>query len=398
MNTAELPRSLEWIERLVRFDTTSRLSNLGLIETVRDHLVLVGLAPRLIYNADGKKANLFVTVPAHDGGTQGGVVLSGHTDVVPVDGQAWSSDPFAPEVRDGRLYGRGTCDMKGFIGTALAMLPAFTSRRLRVPLHLALSYDEEVGCLGADAMLRELARLEIRPDSCIVGEPTEMRVISAHKSSNLYRCTVHGHAAHSSLTPRGVNAIEYAARAICHIRDMADGHRQSGPFDHDFEVPYTTANTGTISGGLSVNTIPDRCQFDFEFRTIPGVLAPDVIGGLRRYITGELRDRIKAENPKADIKLEALAEVPGFDTAAAAEILQLAQALTGSRGTEKVAYCTEAGLFQRAGMTAVICGPGNLQQAHRPDEYVALAQISLCEQFMEKLAGHLAIAGPSIDR
>ena len=392
MNTAELPRSLEWIERLVRFDTTSRLSNLGLIETVRDHLAAAGLAPRLIYNADGKKANLFVTVPAADGGIQGGVVLSGHTDVVPVDGQAWSCYPFAPEVRDGRLYGRGTCDMKGFIGVALAMLPAFASRRLRVPLHLAFSYDEEVGCLGADAMLRELARIGIRPDSCIVGEPTDMRVISAHKSSNLYRCTVHGHAAHSSLTPHGVNAIEYAARAICHIRDMADGHRQNGPFDRDFEVPFTTANTGLIRGGLSVNTIPDRCQFEFEFRTIPGVLAADVIGGLRRYITGELRERIKAESPAADIELEVLAEVPGFDTEAQAEIARLVQALSGSRTTEKVAYCTEAGLFQRAGMTAVVCGPGNLQQAHRADEYVELDQIRACERFMEKLAEHLQMA------
>lgn len=391
MSTTEHPRSLEWIERLVRFDTTSRLSNLGLIETVRDYLTAAGHAPRLIHNAGKDKANLFVTIPAHDGSTQGGVVLSGHTDVVPVDGQAWTSDPFVPVVRDGRLYGRGTCDMKGFIGVALTMLPEFASRRLRVPVHLALSYDEEVGCLGADAMLQELARLGIRPDSCVVGEPTEMRVISAHKSSNLYRCTVHGQAAHSSLTPHGVNAIEYAARAICHIRDMADRHREHGPFDKDFEVPFTTANTGVISGGLSVNTIPDRCQFEFEFRTIPGVLAPDVIGGLRRFITGELRDRIKAESPLADIELEVLAEVPGFDTAAHAEIAQLAQKLTGTSGTEKVAYCTEAGLFQRSGMTAVICGPGNLQQAHRADEFVALSQVLLCEQFMEKLADHLTV-------
>lgn len=392
MTHPDLPRSLPWIDRLVRFDTTSRLSNLGLIETVRDHLGAAGHAPRLFHNADQTKANLFVTLPAYDGSTQGGIVLSGHTDVVPVDGQAWTSDPFTPVVRDGRLYGRGVCDMKGFIGVALAMLPAFASRRLRVPLHLAFSYDEEVGCLGADAMLRELGRLGIRPDSCIVGEPTEMRVISAHKSSNLYRCTVHGHAAHSSLTSHGVNAIEYAARAICHIRDMADSHRQSGPFDRDFEVPFTTANTGLIRGGLSVNTIPDRCQFEFEFRTIPGVLASDVIGGLRGFITGQLRERIKAENPAADIELEVLAEVPGFDTAAQAEIARLAQALTGARTTEKVAYCTEAGLFQRAGMTAVVCGPGNLQQAHRADEYVDLDQIRACERFMEQLADHLQMA------
>ncbi len=392
MTLADSPRSLPWIDRLVRFDTTSRLSNLGLIETVRDHLGAAGHGARLIHNADQTKANLFVTLPAHDGSTQGGIVLSGHTDVVPVDGQAWTSDPFAPEVRDGRLYGRGVCDMKGFIGVALTQLSNFASRRLRVPLHLALSYDEEVGCLGADVMLRELARIGIRPDSCIVGEPTEMRVISAHKSSNLYRCTVHGHAAHSSLTPQGVNAIEYAARAICHIRDMADSHRQHGPFDQDFEVPYTTANTGVIRGGLSVNTIPDRCEFEFEFRTIPGVLAPDIIGGLRRAITGELRERIKAENPSADIVLEVLAEVPGFDTQAQAEISTLVQTLTGARTTEKVAYCTEAGLFQRAGMTAVVCGPGNLQQAHRADEYVALDQIRSCERFMEKLADHLDMA------
>lgn len=390
MNNSETPPSLQWIKKLVQFDTTSRNSNLGLIETVRDHLKSLGLAPLLIQSADGTKANLFVTIPARSGLAQGGVVLSGHTDVVPVDGQSWTHDPFMPEVRNGRLYGRGTCDMKGFIGVALSKVPLFLSADLRVPIHLALSYDEEVGCLGADQMLKEINGLGIKPESCIVGEPTDMRVISAHKSSNLYRCTVHGHAAHSSQTPKGANAIEYAARAICHIRDMADSHRLNGPFDNDFEVPFTSANTGKITGGLSVNTIPDHCQFEFEFRTIPGVLQADVIGSLKEFILGDLRDRLRAENSSGDIKLDVLAEVPGFDSAGQAEIVALARALSDSPTSEKVAYCTEAGLFQRAGMTAVVCGPGNLDQAHKADEYVELSQIHLCEKFMDRLSVHLS--------
>ncbi len=229
--------ALEWTQRLVAYDTTSRHSNLGLIESVRDHFLAKGLRPQLSYNLQRDKANLFVTVPAASGETNGGIVLSGHTDVVPVDGQHWTTDPFKPVVRDGKLYGRGTCDMKGFIGTSLALLPTLLDAKLREPVHYALSFDEEIGCMGAPYLLAELRERGVRPAGCIVGEPTSMRVIVAHKGINAYRCCVRGHAAHSSLTPRGVNAIEYAARLICFIRDLADEFKANGPYDQPSTCP-----------------------------------------------------------------------------------------------------------------------------------------------------------------
>src|SRR5690606_23052396 len=222
--------AVDWIKRLVSIDTTSRNSNLGLIEMVRDELRQAGIESHLSYDAGGAKANLYATVPAADGSTQGGIVLSGHTDVVPVDGQDWDSDPFQPQVREGRLYGRGTSDMKGYIGTALSLLPRMTGATLKKPIHFALSYDEEVGCVGAPLMLADLQARGVRPEGCIVGEPTSMRVIVAHKGINVWRCCVRGHAAHSSLHPKGLNAIEYAAQLICFIREQADRMRAAGPF------------------------------------------------------------------------------------------------------------------------------------------------------------------------
>ena len=237
-------------------DTTSRVPNLGLIETVRDALAAKGIASTITHDPREGWANLFATVPAHDGSTNGGIVLSGHTDVVPVDGQQWDSNPFAPEIRDGRLYGRGTCDMKGFIGAALALLPEMQAAKLAKPIHFALSYDEEIGCAGAPLMIADLVKRGVQPSGCIVGEPTSMRPIIAHKGINAYRCCVRGHAAHSSLTPKGLNAIEYAARLICHIRDIAERFRAEGPFDELYDVPFTTAQTSTIQAA----TRSTRCR------------------------------------------------------------------------------------------------------------------------------------------
>ncbi|MGY8526946.1 acetylornithine deacetylase [Paracidovorax citrulli] len=383
---------MDWTRKLIAFDTTSRNSNLGLIETIRDHLAACGLEAALSYNPAGNKANLYATVPAADGNVQGGIVWSGHTDVVPVDGQNWSTDPFEPVVRDGRLYGRGACDMKGFIGTALAMLPTLQQARLREPVHFALSFDEEIGCMGAPYMLAELRERGVQPSGCIVGEPTSMRVIVAHKGINAYRCCVKGQAAHSSLTPRGVNAIEYAARLICFIRDLADEFRARGPYDDAFDVPFTTASTGTIQGGIALNTIPALCEFVFEYRNLPGVDPEAILARVQRYAFDELLPRMRGEHPDAALTIERIAAAPSLDAAEQDAITQLVRGLTGDRDISKVAYATEAGLFQRAGIPAVVCGPGDIQQAHKADEYVEVEQLAACERFLHKVVDSLRVA------
>ncbi|MFS8977681.1 acetylornithine deacetylase [Cupriavidus necator] len=384
--------ALEWTQRLVAYDTTSRHSNLGLIESVRDHFLAKGLKPHLSYNPQQDKANLFVTVPAANGDTNGGIVLSGHTDVVPVDGQDWTTDPFKAVIRDGKLYGRGTCDMKGFIGTTLALLPAILDAKLREPVHYALSFDEEIGCMGAPYLLAELRDRGVTPGGCIVGEPTSMRVIVAHKGINAYRCCVKGQAAHSSLTPRGVNAIEYAARLICFIRDIADEFKANGPYDQAFDVPYTTAQTGTIQGGIALNTIPALCEFVFEFRNLPGVDPEAIYARIHAYANDVLLPKMRAEHADAGLTLSKVAAAPSLDVAEQAAITQLVRALTADRDTNKVAYGTEAGLFQRAGIPAVVCGPGDIQQAHKPDEFVALEQLAACEAFLHKVVDSLRVA------
>ena len=386
------PRSIDWLRTLISFDTTSRDSNLPLIRHVEEELRALGLTPLIFPNGDGNKANLFVTIPAADGSRDGGVMLSGHTDVVPVDGQAWFSDPFTAEVRDGRLYGRGASDMKAFGAAALALLPEFLDRTLRVPLHLALTCDEEVGCLGAVTLLDGITAHGITPEICFVGEPTSMRVIAAHKSSNLFRLSVTGVATHSSLTPSGVNAIEYAARAITFIRSLADEHRSNGPFNHDFDVPFTTASVGLVSGGVAVNTVPDRCDVDFEFRTIPEDDPYEFLRRIRGFVQDVLLPEMRAENPDAAIELREVAMVPGLSDAGGRKALDLAQQLTSSATADKVAYATEAGIYQGAGIDTVICGPGSLAQAHTADEYIELEQIQACEQFILALATHLETA------
>ncbi|PJG59688.1 acetylornithine deacetylase [Aeromonas cavernicola] len=377
--------TLDWVKKLIEIDTTSRESNLGLIEMVRDALQAQGVTSHLTFNAERNKANLFATLPAADGRTQGGIVLSGHTDVVPVDGQQWSSDPFKPVVRNERLYGRGTCDMKGFIGTALALLPHTLAQTLQQPIHLAFSYDEEVGCLGAPHMLADLQRRGLQPAACVVGEPTSMQVVVAHKGVNAFRCHVHGHAAHSSLTPTGLNAIEYAAKLICFIRELANEMRAQGPFDQAFDVPFTTAQVSQIRGGVAINTVPDYCTFDFEYRNLPTVQAQSIYARIHAYAHQELLPLMKAEHESAHIMLETLAQAPSLEASEQAAITQLARALTRHHDIRKVAYATEAGQFQALGIPTIVCGPGDIMQAHRPDEFVSLEQLARCEQFLKQL-------------
>lgn len=379
----------QWLEKLIAFDTTSRNSNLAMIETIRDALVAQGLKPDLIYAPQGGKANLFVTLPAYDGAMQGGIIFSGHTDVVPVDGQDWNSDPFSLTEKDGKLYGRGTADMKGFIATTLALVPEFLSLRRSKPLHLAFSYDEEIGCIGAPVMLAALKQRGLQADGCVVGEPTGMRVVVAHKGMNLYRCRVHGKAAHSSLTPRGCNAIEYAARLICRIRDLADQFKSQGPYDNSFDVPFTTISINQIFGGVAVNTIPDSCEFGFEFRNLPGMSPGGVRARIEDYINLELLPKMRQEYAEARIDLAAEPEIPSLEASEQEAITKLVRALTKDSKITKVAYGTEGGQFQNAGHPTVICGPGYIEQAHRPDEFVEIEQLESCENFLRKMAASL---------
>jgi len=388
---AEQPASLPWIKKLVSFDTVSRNPNMGLIETVRDELRAAGIDATLTTDRSGKWANLFATVPAHDGRTNGGIVLSGHTDVVPVDGQNWDSDPFKPEIRDGLLYGRGTCDMKGFIGAALSLLPKMQATKLARPIHFALSFDEEVGCVGAPLMIDDLQKRGVRPDGCIVGEPTSMRPIIAHKGINTYNCCVRGVAAHSSLTPHGLNAIEYAARLICFIRDVADEFRAQGPFDEQYDVPFTTAQTSTIKGGNAINTVPAICNFEFEFRNLP-TLNPDLVfERIEKYARETLLPKMQKEHASAAIEFSKIASAPGLDASEQAAITQLVRALTENQEKRKVAYGTEAGLFALAGVPSIVCGPGNIEQAHKANEYVSLEQLAACEAFLGKFIHSMSV-------
>lgn len=379
----------DWLERLVSFDTTSRNSNLALIEYVRDALLTQGLIPELIYSPEGNKANLFATLPAHDGTSNGGIVLSGHTDVVPVDGQDWDSDPFVLTDREGRLYGRGAADMKGFIAAVVAMVPTFLATKRKKPVHLALSYDEELGCVGAPVMLAALAQRGFKADGCIVGEPTGMKVVVAHKGVNLYRCRVHGRAAHSSLTPKGCNSIEYAARLICHIRDLAGNFKNQGPYDEFFDVPFATMTTNQISGGIAVNTIPDTCEFGYEFRNLPGMEPNEIQAQVERYAKEELLPQMREEYPGASIEIIPGPAAPSLEAAEQEAITQLVRGLARDNVTTKVAYGTEGGQFQNAGIPTIICGPGFIQQAHKPNEFVDIDQLAACDDFLRQLNASL---------
>ncbi|MCQ9328343.1 acetylornithine deacetylase [Pelistega suis] len=379
----------QWLEKLVAFDTTSRNSNLELINTVKDYLDSFGLQSWLTMNPEGNKANLFATLPASNGETQGGIVLSGHTDVVPVDGQDWHTNPFQLVEKDGLLYGRGTCDMKGFIASALALLPEWTKQQRNKPIHFALSYDEEVGCAGAPVMIDELKKRGQRVDGCVVGEPTSMRVVVAHKGINLFTCKVHGKAAHSSLTPRGCNAIEHAARLICHIRDLADYYRQQGPFDDKYDVPFTTMTTNLIEGGIAVNTIPEACTFKYEFRNLPGIPVEEIQSKVERYVQEELLPRMQKEFPDAKVEITSNSRAPGLEASEKAAITALVRALTRDNEVRKVAYGTEAGLFEQIGIPTIVCGPGNIEQAHKPNEFISLEQLDECDNFLRKLVASL---------
>ena len=376
-------RATPILERLVAFDTTSHLSNLALIDWVQGYLAGHGIESRRIVSDDGAKANLLATVgPA----VAGGVVLSGHTDVVPVAGQAWTSDPFALVERGGRLFGRGACDMKGFIALALAAAPDFLAAGLKRPAHLAFSYDEEIGCFGAPAMIAVIGRELPAPALVVVGEPTSMEVVSGHKGVVVWRVTVTGREAHSSRTDLGVSAVMGAARLMGELAAVAERlTREADP--HSIFLPKgPTLTIGTVAGGTAGNILARRCTFGFDLRGLPDDRSREALGGffdLARRVDAE----IKARAPEGGVVIEQLADVPPLRADPASEAEAFVRRLAGDNGPARAAaFASEAGQFQGAGLPAVLCGPGSIDQAHQPDEYVDVAQMQRGAAFMARLA------------
>ncbi len=376
------PRALELAQAMVRMNTVSANSNLQLIHLIRDELARLGVASRLTFNAEKTKANLFATLGE---GKPAGVILSGHTDTVPWDGQDWSADPLSAAVREERLYGRGSADMKSFIAMALAHASDFLESAAPFAIHLAFSYDEEVGCFGVRELIADMRDAGVAPLACIIGEPTSMVPAVAHKGVYRYRCCVRGKEAHSSLTPQSVNAIEMAARVIGKLRDMAEEFERSEPRYAGFDVPFSTASVGQFHGGIADNVVPRDAEFRYEFRDLP---AADV-AAMQQELLGyarSLEPAMKRISPEAGFRFETICEVPSFLGAAGDSVTRLAQRLSGELRTTEVAFGTEAGLFKNAGIPTVVCGPGSINQAHQPDEYVSLDQLARCEAFMLGLA------------
>ncbi|MBZ4211398.1 MAG: acetylornithine deacetylase [Rhodoferax sp.] len=386
------PSALQWVQSLLRMNTVSQNSNLELIHFVRDELKRLGVTSRLSYNADKSKANLFATLGENK---PAGIILSGHTDTVPWDGQDWSVPPLGALLKEGpepRLYGRGSADMKGFIGVALSHAEQFLNSTAPFAVHLALSYDEEVGCFGVRELIADLRDAGIKPLACIIGEPTRMVPAIAHKGVYRYRCCVRGKEAHSSLTPSSVNAIEMAARLIGKVRDMAEGFELDEPRYEGFDVPFSTASVGQFQGGIADNVVPRDAWFHYEFRDLPTanatLMQQEIVAQARR-----LEVAMKKVAPEAGFRFETICEIPSFLGSADDPVTRLAQQLSGQSSTTQVAFGTEAGIFKQSGIPTVVCGPGSIEQAHQPDEYVSLDQLAQCERFMQRLAATQSLPG-----
>ena len=397
------PASLPWLEKLVAIPTVSGSSNLELIELLEAEFGHYGYSGVRTYNEDRTRANLFITVPAANGTTRGGLVLSGHTDVVPVAGQDWASDPFTLRVEGTRAYGRGVCDMKGFIAVALWLLPRVAEAKLRVPLHFAFSYDEEIGCVGAPSLIEEFVARDLAPDYAIVGEPSSMRIIDAHKGAHRGRVTITGVPKHGSLATHGVNAVAAAGEFITFFTDMADEWEEEGPFDEAFIIPHSTGSVNLANGGLQYNIVAEQAVMEYDVRTLPRVTTESFVERIDREISEVILPDLQARAARAEkltgaepgslasrvgVKHELLAAVPGLGTEDDAPIVRLAHEWLGTNDApQKVTYGTEAGQFQRAGVESIICGPGDIAQAHSPNEWIELEQLRECERFFEAILG-----------
>jgi acetylornithine deacetylase len=373
---------------LVAFDTVSDRSNLPLIAHIENYLAPFGIRGQRIVDETGQKASLWVTIGPED---RPGLVLSGHTDVVPVTGQEWSRDPFKLFERDGKLYGRGTTDMKGFVAVCLAMVPEMLAAKLSTPIHLAISYDEEIGCVGVRPMLREVAKKPLRPLGCFVGEPTEMKVIIGHKGKHGVRATFKGLARHSSIAPDGVNAIEYAAELITEIRRRAVELAAKRAQDSLYDVPHSTLLTSIVHGGAALNIVPDHCAVEFECRGIGITESREVTDAIVAWARTEIEPAMKARHPDCGITFEEILDYPALDMKASDAIVTLAKNLAGRNDHAKVAFGTEASLFvSMADVPSVVIGPGRIAQAHTPDEFVEMSELEKCGEFVAKLIAHCA--------
>jgi acetylornithine deacetylase len=372
----------EMLARLVSFDTTSRNSNLALIGYVRDYLDGHGIPYRISTDVTGEKANIHAIVGPQG---PGGVALSGHVDTVPVDGQAWSADPFTLRRSDGRLYARGAADMKGFVSACLAAVPDIKARNLARPLHLFISYDEEVGCHGARRLLRDLDESGLRPAMCVVGEPSGMQPILAHKGKLNLRVRVRGLTGHSSEPGKGVNAVQAAGEAVAYVAAEARRLAQEGPFEDGFDPPHTTVHVGTIQGGTILNIIAERCEFVMEWRTIPGDDAARHVERMRRFIASDIEPAMHAVSATTGFDFDVVTTMPGLSLDAGHTLTALVKQITGSNSTGKVSYGTEGGFYQGAGIPTIICGPGHIAQAHQPDEWIAQDQLDACDTFIRRL-------------
>lgn len=373
------------LKELIAFDTVSRHSNLEMIEWIANYLRDLGLAVRYTYNEERTKANVLCLFGGRVG--EPPIVLSGHTDVVPVDGQVWHVPPFELTEKDGRYYGRGTCDMKGFIAVCLAKVAEWhrTGLAQALSMGLAFSFDEEVGCLGVKHLLADLQKTGTVIGSCVIGEPTMMQPIIAHKGIAHYQCNVHGHAMHSSLTPHGVNAIEYAAKVINYVRELADEAAVAGQRHPLFDVPFNTLQTGLIHGGNAANIVPADCEFVVEHRWLPSENPQRFLDKLQAYAT-QLEQTMQTVAPSAHIKIEELVFSPAFEASLDSELLAWVRELCAGKTEKGVAYSTEAGYYEMAQIPSVVCGPGDIQQAHKPDEFVSIQQLADCAAWLEALA------------
>ncbi len=381
------PETIELLERLIGFPTVSRDSNLQLIEFVRAYLDEHAIASTLTHNDERTKANLHAVIGPSD---VPGVMLSGHTDVVPVDGQDWSSDPFSMRRAAGACYGRGTADMKGFIACVLAMAPHAVGRELTRPIHIALSYDEEIGCIGVRRMIDVLEHAPVRPAFCIVGEPTEMAVAIAHKGKTGALGICHGVSAHSALAPTGLNAIYLAGELIAAIRAMQDELIAAGGHDPAYAVPYTSLHVGVIAGGTQLNIVPNRCTFEFEIRNIAKDAPGEIMARVRAQ-ADKIVERHRGEFPDCRIDIEVFNEYPGLDTSPEDEVVAFVKSLANANDHIKVAFGTEGGLFQqRLGVPTVVCGPGSMEQGHKPDEFITEEQLGRCDRFLAALVDRLS--------
>lgn len=380
--------TLDYLEKLLSFDTTSAHSNSELITWVQSELLAFGATVKIIPNEDGSKANLFATFGPQ---SCGGVMLSGHTDVVPVTGQDWTVPAFSMTRKDGKVFGRGTADMKGFIASMMTAAKKASTQNLKTPLHLALSYDEEVGCIGVRSMIDMLSNAPIRPQMCIVGEPTGLSVATGHKGKIAARAKCIGRAGHSALAPFAVNALYLANDFITELRKVQDTLRVGATQDPDYDVSYTTLHVGRIKGGGALNIVPHLCELDFEIRNLAQDDAAEILGNLTQAAKSIA---LEAQNiaSEANIEIEVFNTYPGLDTAGNEPVVGFVKSLTGANSTIKVAYGTEGGLFdQRLGVPTVVCGPGDMAQGHKPDEFITETQLSACDAMLDNLIQRLII-------